>query len=383
MPYAALRDTMLDCTLQTETDFKALRGQLIGLAARGLEDMFDFEKGLFCFRAKPIRHGTVKEGLSLRYTLISLLGLHRLENGGRTSAFDVQSAFNTLLKRSYSIDKIGDLGLLIWLCALVSPEQLTKICSAFDLERSLTRFQDARLGLTTELSWFLTGLCYSVLAAGDIKGDVNALIRYTYRLIRDNYAGQGIFRHSKRNSFQGMIRSRIGCFADQVYPIFGFTALAEAHGVKEAYDIALGCAKTLARLQGPLGQWWWHYDALTGKVLGKYPVFSVHQDAMAPMALLAIGDTSGVDFMPPVLKGMKWLLGSNELGHRMIDSSRNIIFRSLFTGRITKYSNGIRSLLRLNPAQTIYSDLQINHECRPYHLGWILYALAGKDNDFF
>ena len=36
----------------------------------------------------------------------------------------------------------------------------------------------------------------------------------------------------------------------------------------------------------PHGQWWWHYDVRDGSVVERYPVYSVHQHAMAPMALL-------------------------------------------------------------------------------------------------
>ena len=40
------------------------------------------------------------------------------------------------------------------------------------------------------------------------------------------------------------------------------------------------CAHGLCQAQGALGQWWWHYDSLRGRVFEGYPVFSVHQHGM-------------------------------------------------------------------------------------------------------
>ena len=74
-----------------------------------------------------------------------------------------------------------------------------------------------------------------------------------------------------------------------------------------ALDIARQCAQHICALQGKSGQWWWHYDYRTGEILEGYPVYSVHQDAMAPMALLALEEAGGGDYWAPIAKGLQWL----------------------------------------------------------------------------
>jgi hypothetical protein len=55
---------------------------LVSLAARGLVAMFDADKQLFCHRLLRTEQGLVREGLSPRYTIMTLLGLRELEMAG-------------------------------------------------------------------------------------------------------------------------------------------------------------------------------------------------------------------------------------------------------------------------------------------------------------
>ena len=48
--------------------------QLVELAIRGLEAMYDEEQGLFCHRLKQTPSGNIKEGISQRYTVMTLIG---------------------------------------------------------------------------------------------------------------------------------------------------------------------------------------------------------------------------------------------------------------------------------------------------------------------
>jgi len=76
------------------------------------------------------------------------------------------------------------------------------------------------------------------------------------------------------------------------------------------------CAEAICRMQGPSGQWWWHYDARNGRIFERYPVYAVHQDGMAPMALFALGEVARLDFSEPIYKGLAWISGNNELPDR-------------------------------------------------------------------
>jgi len=68
-----------------------------------------------------------------------------------------------------------------------------------------------------------------------------------------------------------MLRGHIGSFADQVYPIYALARFGQAYGVQPAVEMAGRCGEAICRMQGPSGQWWWHYDTRTGKVFETYP----------------------------------------------------------------------------------------------------------------
>jgi hypothetical protein len=301
---------------------------------------------------------------------------HQLQ--GDVTAINLNEATESLIEHAKQIDNIGDLGLLLWLCVLYCPEHLERLDSELTVHTALQRYADARAAKTTELSWFLTGLSYMALKNIKTLTGLEELTTKTYRLLKENYGGRGIFRHQSSRGIAGTLRGRMGAFADQVYPIYAFTRFAQVFENEEAMLIAMQCGKTLCELQGPFGQWWWHYDAVRGNVAGRYPVFSVHQYGMAPMALFALADATGSNFDREIYKGLDWITGNNELCIDMVASSRDAIWRSMHR---PKYSMRLEELLSLTMGrngQKELNDLDVLHECRPYCFGWFLYAFAGK-----
>jgi len=364
--------------LTHESEREVMLKRIIDLAVKGLANMFDEEKRLFCYRMRQTSDGIVREGVSRRYTIISLIGLHRYEAQGGQSPIDIQATLAVLLEDTEQIDNIGDLGLLLWLCALVSPKQLNKIFHNLDIKRSLEKYSDGRQGKTTELAWFLAGLSHSALASNQKANGQEDLSMQAFSMLKRNFGAKGIFGHMNKSSLAGILRGRIGCFADQVYPIYALSMFAKAYENKEALKIANECAEAICRLQGDLGQWWWHYDSLTGKVIGRCPVYSVHQDGMAPMALFALSEVSGLNFDTHIYKGLKWITGNNELGFDLIDTSQNVIWRSIYSKRYKMYYDEMLTLTGLTGNKRKHNDLRILFECRPYQLGWLLYAFADK-----
>ena len=168
----------------------------------------------------------------------------------------------------------------------------------------------------------------------------------TMKQILGNYGGKGIFGHLRKSPARGWFRGRIGSFADQVYPIYALTLYHKVFGSGQALDVAIKCADTICQHQGVLGQWWWHYNSATGQVVGTYPVYSVHQEGMAPMALYLVGETAGKDYSAPIIKGLEWIRGKNELGVNMIDRERNVIWRCLYRPKWKSYSEELLRFLR-------------------------------------
>lgn len=362
-------------------DFRRIVRSLNKVAVRGLVRMFYPDKQLFCFKLKQTSDGLVQEGVSHRYTAMTLMGLHRLVESGAKSPIDIQPVFDTLLSDTEWVDNIGDYGLLLWMCALIAPDRLDEIDRKLPIKESLVRFRDSRQGRTMEMSWFLSGLAHQALARPEKIAETKALADEVYRTIRKNQGEQGFFGHLASNEgFAGVMRSDIGSFADQVYPIYGISKYSQAFGDNRAAKHALDCALNLCEAQGSLGQWWWHYDSSNGQVAERFPVFSVHQHGMAPMTLYALGEAIQSDFSPWIYKGLQWI-DENELGVDMQDDSANVVWRCIERTRPRRAWNTVINLATRREDRETRDGLRVLQECRPYELGWLLYAFANFENE--
>jgi hypothetical protein len=350
--------------------------ELLTLAVTGIGSMYDPEKGLFCHRLRKTPEGLLREGISHRYTMMTLLGLLRAQSMGLQAPVDAGAIVDRLLGDTAWINNLGDLGLLLWVCAVTSKELLRKFHDNFDLSGSFRRFPDARLGLTMELSWFLTGLVFA--AKSEPVAGLESLAHQTFRLVQANAGPHGLFGHvAKWHSVAGVVRGSVGSFADQVYPTFAMAHFSEVFNSREARDSALRCAHAVCRRQSSMGQWWWHYDSVSGRVVEHYPVYSVHQHGMAPMALLALEETCGAQFDKHVQKGLTWINGANELHQDMVDTDAAVAWRCIQSPKANLYVAGVRALIGKEPS---WGPLHVVYECRPYELGWLLYAFASSRN---
>ena len=357
---------------------------LVQMAVNALPQMFYEKEQLFCHKLKRTDSGMTREGISHRYTMMTLMGLHRLEQCGVQPFVEIKAVFDGLVASLGSpgsswVKTTGDLGLLLWTCALLAPDRLTEVASRVEANSALTRFSGGRQHCTVESAWLLTGLSHACLADPARISDFQSLAVETYgRLVR-NQGNKGFFgSYAKNRSLKGMVRGSIGSFADQVYPIYAFTQFAKAFKDPNASERALDCARAICDAQGPLGQWWWHYNSETGNVINQFPVFSVHQHAMGPMALLALGEARGSDFSPWIHKGLNWLT-DNELSFEMRDSSSQVIWRCIARPEYRRYMNAVRNALSKRDVLESHQDLHIVFECRPYELGWLLYAFANAN----
>jgi hypothetical protein len=357
--------------------------ELTCLALQGLVPMLDLEKQLFCHRLVRTERGIIQEGISPRYTIMTLLGLRKLEEAGAHLPIDITSVYEALAHDTKWIRGAGDLGLMIWLTATFAPDQLKTFFGRFDLDTALDRYADARQGRTMELSWFLAGLAHSALAQPEILPDLIDLASEAYHRLEANQGERGFFGHmSRKKSVKGFLRGRIGSFADQIYPIYAISKFATAFSIKEPLKAAEDCAMAICSAQGELGQWWWLYESHAGRVASRYPVYSVHQHGMAPMGLFALEEATGQSFDEFIYKGLRWIYGSNELSEDMRDRSESLVWRCILPkNKGTKYRDTLMSFFRtpvLDPAGTDNGPFEILFEERPYESGWLLYAFAGR-----
>jgi hypothetical protein len=352
--------------------------ELTAFAMAGLVPMFNEERQLFCHRLHSTDCGLMQEGVSHRYTMMALMGLARSEQAGLSSPLNIRRIFDGLLRNTAWVDNAGDLGLLLWTCAMVRPERLREVWQKLDAATALERMRDAGEGRTMEIAWFLTGLAHTAMSQPDCPGLEGSAYR-AYGLLKDNQGPHGLFGHMARTgSVSGLLRGHFGSFADQVYPICGLAAYSQAYE-SAAPTEARRCAEAICRLQGPLGQWWWHYDARKGTVFEEYPVYSVHQHAMGPMALFALENIHEGGFTRFIYRGLRWITGENELGCNMRDNSAQLIWRSFYHGNASNLQFArLRGIAGWRSERDSAADLTVTFECRPYELGWLLYAFAGR-----
>lgn len=397
---------------QTPQDVHAL----IASATAGLLPMFNENKQLFCDRTILTEGGMMHQGLSPRYTLITLMGLHRLEQSGHASPIAIQPSFDGLIRDTTLINNAGDMGLLLWLCALVAPERIPEFLSRHDLEPALEKFPDARERRTMELSWILSGIAHAVFARPELRERLAPLAAKLCALLKENRGPAGAFGHQAATAgfasgVKGLLRGRLGSFADQVYPIYAFAWTARAFhpssspassakpgaersAVKsslvpardarfaDTMEIANGCAENICRAQGGLGQWWWHYDSRSGEPVGKYPVYAVHQHAMGPLALFGLMEAGGRDYTREIYLGLEYIYGANELRVDMRDAASQTVWRCIRPSKYRRYLEEALAMIKVRssaPGKELPpSELHVLHECWPYELGWLLYAFCGR-----
>ena len=353
--------------------------QLIELSIKGLGPMFDPGSGQFCYRLAKDSGGLRQEGLSPRYTAITLLGLCEFEKAGGESPFPISALLDGLLENKEWPASGGDFGLLLWLTAVRSPEKLPALLNRLMAKDFFSGHMDLRQGRTMETAWLLTGLSHVALAPQTGLPDVSELANKTYKLLIQNQGQGGFFGHLNTSTGgRAKLRGWLGSFADQVYPILALTRFNEAFKQPKALERALACGLGICRAQGPLGQWWWHYDSRTGAVASMYPVFSVHQEGMAPMVLFPLAESTGRSFDEAIYRGLEWITGANELETDMRDFDHNLVWRRIHP--VPEFS------MKLDVALShlwVYRNarhrkMDILRECRPYELGWLLYAFSGR-----
>lgn len=362
-------------------DKQKIVDDLKGYAIRGLQRMYLPEKQLFVFHFKQAGDAIVPEGTSLRYTAISLIGLAECDHETAKLVLKDHSrkqVCERLHSEALASENLGDIALCLWAAN----------CNDYpdreDMIDKLLSFEpDRRTYPTVELSWTVDALCR------ESRNDAKSMAeKIALRLMNAQVKTSGVFPHhiGKVDGF----RQHVSCFADAVYPIHALSTFYSTFSVREALDCASRCAHMICTRQGSNGQWWWHYDVRTGHVVEGYPVYSVHQDSMGPMALLALQAAGGPDYRKPVFNGLEWLYWSEEIKSTLMDKEADLIWRKVARKEPNKLSRLLQALaskpnpsLRFPFTNTLFPPGTIDYENRPYHLGWILYAWNQAHTDIW
>jgi hypothetical protein len=341
-------------------------------SVRGLSRMYDPRERLFVFRLRRTPAGIVQEGLSLRYTAITLMGLGSLPDSMVSAVLGSdgrEDVCRRALDEAARSDNLGDVALTLLAADAVGYGDVGSVA------RRLAALNPADAPHpVVEIAWALAAL--SDVPSADVA---RLRDRLANRLMSLFNPKSRLFPHAGASA---SLRSHVSCFADLIYPIHALAKYSSAAGSARALDISATCATHLCSLQGEAGQWWWHYDYRTGAVLERYPVYAIHQDAMGPMGLLALRAAGGPDCSRAIGLGLQWLLSAPELaGGSLIDDRADLIWRKVARREPRKIVRYLQSAVsRVHPSfripavDALFPPGAIDYEDRPYHLGWLLYA---------
>jgi hypothetical protein len=311
------------------------------------------------------------EGHSVRYTAIAALGLGRQPEhvqrevlGGATAA-EVAISCLTLAE---STTDAGAHALALWAAGEVAGTTDTALAA-----RLLDAVRRPSLP-TVDCAWaVVAGLAMPEGGTG------MRLAEEGVARIRSEQGPKATFPHESPPS--GGLRGHVGSFADQIYPVQAFVRFAARTGDDQAMAAAEATARRLVDLQGPAGQWWWHYDARTGDVVERYPTYSVHQHGMAPMVLDELAAAGGTDHSEAVRRGFAWLSTHPECLEPLVAPELGVIWRKVGRREPFKAARAAGALVsRVRPGarvplvDQVLPAGRVDYECRPYELGWLLYA---------
>jgi hypothetical protein len=281
---------------------------------------------------------------TLRYTINSLLGLRAF---GAPGAEEKVDAFVHL--RLPDVTNPADLGLAAVL--------LGDAVALDGLEPQTMQ----------ERCWLLWG----AVATGR-----DALAEELYRGL-DVHPGSGLPLHSR-----SLHRRRIVSFGAIVYFLKALREYADATGDDRAAERFRSGVERMLAIQGPRGEWPWMIDVASGIPLDVYPVFAVHQDAMAMLFLHPALDDGLPGVEDAIARSLAWVDGANELGEPMWIDEPPLLWRSIRRDESLRPQRRFARSLARSLAGRAGSDATaravVNRECRSYHPGWILYAWAGR-----
>ncbi|HET7695344.1 MAG TPA: hypothetical protein VFK57_06515 [Vicinamibacterales bacterium] len=357
------------------TAMPELIARLRRLAAAALPRMYSDAAGRYVFTVRRAGGGLVPDGISNRYSAITLIGLAADGFDRWRLPYDPATLARTLMSELPACGNLGDAALIAWAASAIGVDTAPAW-------REVRRLFEARASHpTVEVSWALAAATLDVGRAGaDLQRRLSESVLTAWN------PETGIFRHATGTRTS---RAYVACYADQVYPIFALSRYAAAsRPAGPALEAAASCATRICRLQGDAGQWYWHYDPRTGDVVEGYPVYAIHQDAMGPMALRAIKDAGGGNFDGEIDRGLGWLEHAPELGGgSLIDDEAGMLWRKVARRepmKLTRFVQAactrVHSGLRAPGMDALFPPVAIDYEDRPYHWGWFLYAWAASQD---
>ena len=316
------------------------------IAIRSLSRMYRPEERLFVFRLRRDGETIVSEGLSRRYTAITLIGLAKEEPhtvAAVLGAHDLQTVYGRLLQditettqpRRRRPDPLGGL-------RHRSPG------SGAAVERLRALHPETVAHPTVELAWVVSALTLDPGAADDLReAAVRRLLasfnRHIERLPSCDRGGT-----ARTRSLPTSLASPTSSIPPRRCPSTPSSRARPRPGTPPA-----ACADYMCRMQGRDGQWWWHYDYRTGNVSSATPYTPFTRTPWRPMALFAASGGRG-----PVLRRGRssrpssgWRAAPSSKAGTLLDDRADLIWRKVARrepNKLSRYAQALVSRVHRN-----------------------------------
>ncbi len=311
---------------------------------------------------------------TLRAGAIVLLGLLRAEEVGLSHPFST-GALRTRVLGDLGSDAAGpgELGLALWAESRADGGAIGEIT---DLIAKRVQGRMDRVPLE-QLAWLVSGLTASSERAG-VELTTGLLDRAEAELLSRTAAGTGLM-HDPHHRIGGGLTP----IAGQFHSLIALEQLVGSERGENDREPARRLAGALLELQREDGSWPGIVDSLRGEAASLYPVLTITQVALAPLALRSAGrlDLEG-DFSSAVQRSLAWAKGGNALGFHLIHEQEARLDRGILPRREPgAFSRGLSTAarrLRGRLPEPEPEALILDPEPSSEDLGWLLEAWAGR-----
>jgi len=348
-------------------------GDLPGLIrfAAAVTETLRCDDGVYCYDREWSANGN--RGRSLRYTLMVALGFWRAEQAGYSMPRSSRELADTAMLHEPELTS-GDRGLALWLLTRLGDSRAERL--VFELAKLADGDLAPLEGM--EIGWLVIGAAHA--RQGEVHG-ADALHERFLQYLHDRRAERNpLYLHLGTSKHRALLPN----FATQIYSLLALAESARVANDSRSLAEAVRLADLLVALRHADGGWPWLYHAGRGTVVEAYQVYSVHQDAMAPMAYFALAEATGdASYARIGAEGLPWCFGHNELGFDFYDAEAQFAHRAIkrhgWADRGELWANTVATLVGLD-RRVHLGQLEVNATCRPYHQGWILEAWAGREH---
>jgi hypothetical protein len=342
------------------------------LCTARLRDCLDPRSGRFARQVRDAAWVPMTGPETLAGSAICLIGLGRAGIPPHAVLPDAAGLCRRLAAAIRDEAQPGAVGLVLWANSAVRAlAPLSLLAEAGFAPEELDLALPAMT--TTEVAWLASGLLHAGVPALR-PATIAALRELESRLDRQTLC----FAHASAAApLRLRLRRRIADFADQAFALQALAFAATVLGDPERRLLADRVGSRMVAAQGPLGQWWAQHDSRRGEVAERYPVLSVQQHSIGPMALRALALAGGRNHAAAATGSRAWL-HANELGLDLVEPSSGIIWAGLgrAEGPTARRLRQLRMRAGMPAPDLVAPRLALVPEMLPREWGWLLYASA-------